>query len=402
MTEKTYSYSWQGTSAQGAVVTGQSSGRSPALLRTELRKRGIRPARIERVRSAVFQRKGTLNTRELSQFTRQLASLVCSGVALLQALEVIAQSSSNPALITLIGTLKTDISAGCNLADALRRHPRYFDALFCNLVAAGEQSGSLDSVLDQIACLQEKRQALLARLKKAMMYPLIVLLTGLGVSSLLLLEVVPQFQTMFSGFGAELPTFTRRVISLSDWLGQHFWWMLLFVVGGLWSVCRAYQRSPAFQLRCLGLALKVPVAGALLSNAALARFARTLSTSFAAGVPLVDALGPVAAACGNPLYEHAVLRLRKDLASGQSLSLAMTSSGLFPRLMQQMCAIGETAGTLDDMLARVASHYESAIERLLDNLASLLEPLIVLILGLLVGSLVIAMYLPIFQLGSVI
>ncbi|MDD2050256.1 type II secretion system F family protein [Pseudomonas putida] len=402
MTEKTYSYSWQGTTAQGALVGGEIRGRSPALLRAELRKRGIRPVSVERVHARLWRRRSTLGSREMSQFSRQLASLICSGVALLQALEVIAQSSSNPALISLIGALKTDIGAGSNLADALRRHPQYFDALYCNLIAAGEQSGSLEAVLEQVANLQEQRQALRARLKKAMTYPLIVLLTGLGVSSLLLLEVVPQFQAMFSGFGAELPAFTRRVIGLSEWLGHYVGWLLLCGVGSVWGLGRAYRRQPTFRLWCLGLALKLPVVGDLLSNAALARFARTLSTSFAAGVPLVEALGPVAGACGNPLYEKAVLRLRKDLASGQPLSLAMASSGLFPRLMQQMCAIGETGGTLDDMLARVASHYESAVERLLDNLASLLEPLIVLILGLLVGSLVIAMYLPIFQLGSVI
>lgn len=402
MTGKIHSYNWQGTTAQGAQVSGESRDRSPTLLRAELRKRGIRPIRVERVRARLWRKQDTLSTRELSQFSRQLASLICSGVALLQAFEVIAQSSSNPALVSLLGALKTDISAGSTLADALRRHPRYFDALYCNLIAAGEQSGSLESVLEQVASLQEQRQALHSRLKKAMTYPLIVLLTGLGVSSLLLLEVVPQFQTMLSGFGAELPAFTRRVIGLSDWLGQYVVWLLLGVAASAWGLYQGYQRQPAFRLWCQGLALKLPVVGELLSNTALARFARTLSTSFAAGVPLVEALGPVAGACGNPLYEQAVLRLRKDLASGQSLSQAMASSGLFPRLMQQMCAIGETGGTLDDMLARVASHYESAIERLLDNLASLLEPLIVLILGLLVGSLVIAMYLPIFQLGSVI
>lgn len=402
MTTKTYSFSWQGTTSQGALVSGESRGRSPALLRAELRKRGIRPVRVTRVRPGLWRRSGSLGTRELCEFSRQLASLISSGVALLQALEAIAQSSSNPALVTLLGTLKTDIGAGCNLAQALRRHPRYFDALYCNLVAAGEQSGRLESVLDHVACLQEQRQALRARLQKAMLYPLIVLLTGLGVSALLLLEVVPQFQLMFSGFGAQLPAFTQRVIGVSEWLGQYAGWLLLAVAVSGWVLHRAYQRQPAFKVWCLGVALKLPVLGVLLSNAALTRFARTLSTSYAAGVPLVEALGPVAAACGNPLYERAVLGLRKALASGQSLSQAMAASGLFPPLMQRMCAIGETGGTLDDMLARVASHYESVIERLLDNLASLLEPLIVLTLGLLVGSLVIAMYLPIFQLGSVI
>ncbi len=402
MTEKNQIYRWQGITAQGTPIHGQSSERSPALLRATLRKRGIRPAKVERVRSGLWAQRAALGTQELGQFSRQLATLISSGVALLQALEAIAQSTSNPALLSLLDALKTDIGAGCSLADALRRHPRHFDTLYCNLIAAAEQAGTLESVLEQVASLQEKRQALRARLKKAMTYPLIVLLTGLGVSSLLLLQVVPQFETMFSGFGAELPAFTRQVIGLSNWLGQYVGWLLLIVLGSGWALRRAYRQQPGFQRWCLRSALKLPIAGALLSNAALARFSRTLSTSFAAGVPLVEALGPVAGACGNPLYEQAVLRVRKSLASGQSLSLALAGSDLFPRLMQQMCAIGETAGTLDDMLARVASHYESAIERSLDNLASLLEPLIVLILGLLVGSLVIAMYLPIFQLGSVI
>nr|MDL2423201.1 type II secretion system F family protein [Pseudomonas sp. BGr12] len=328
--------------------------------------------------------------------------MLSSGVALLQALEVVARSASHPALVSLVDALKTDIASGRSLADALRRHPRCFDALYCNLIASGEQSGTLETVLEQVASLQEQRQALRSRLKKAMTYPLIVLLTGLGVSALLLLKVVPQFQAMFSGFGAELPAFTQAVIGLSDWLGDAVGWLLLLTLVSGWSLRQAYRLKPAFRLWCLRSALKLPVAGALLGNAALARFARTLSTSFAAGVPLVEALGPVAGACGNPLFEQAVLRLRKDLANGQSLTQALAYSGLFPPLMQQMCAIGETAGTLEVMLARVASYYESAIEGSLDNLASLLEPLIVLILGVLVGSLVIAMYLPIFQLGSVI
>ncbi|MFK8332090.1 type II secretion system F family protein [Pseudomonas sp. BJa5] len=376
--------------------------RRPAPLRTQRRNRGMRGGSSKTSGNAFWQKQGRLGTRELSQFSRQLATLLSSGVALLQALEVVARSASHPALVSLVDALKTDIASGRSLADALRRHPRCFDALYCNLIASGEQSGTLETVLEQVASLQEQRQALRSRLKKAMTYPLIVLLTGLGVSALLLLKVVPQFQAMFSGFGAELPAFTQAVIGLSDWLGDAVGWLLLLTLVSGWSLRQAYRLKPAFRLWCLRSALKLPVAGALLGNAALARFARTLSTSFAAGVPLVEALGPVAGACGNPLFEQAVLRLRKDLANGQSLTQALAYSGLFPPLMQQMCAIGETAGTLEVMLARVASYYESAIEGSLDNLASLLEPLIVLILGVLVGSLVIAMYLPIFQLGSVI
>lgn len=343
-----------------------------------------------------------VSSAELARFTRQLATLLKAGVALLHAFDMLAQSTSNPNLRRLLLALKQAIAAGSGLADALRKHPRYFDALYCNLIAVGEHAGSLDTTLEQVANLQEKRQALQARVKKAMTYPVLVLLVGLGVSAVLLLKVVPQFQSLFAGFDAQLPLFTRQVIAVSDWLIDYTGGLLLLAGGGLLAGHWAWRRKPAFNLWALRHALRLPLAGPLLQQVALARFARTLATSFAAGVPLVEALGSVAAACGNPLYEHAVHRLRQEVANGLPLSTAMNACELFPNLAVQLCAVGETSGRLDDMLDKTASHYENTIDQMLDNLASLLEPLIVSILGVLVGGLVIAMYLPIFQLGDVI
>ncbi len=343
-----------------------------------------------------------ISSAELARFTRQLATLLKAGVALLQAFDMLAESCSNVHLRRLLLALKQAIAAGSSLADALRMHPRCFDALYCNLIAVGEHSGSLDTLLDQVANLQEKRQALQARVKKAMTYPVLVLLVGFGVSAVLLLEVVPQFQSLFAGFGAELPLFTRQVIGVSQWLSDHIGGLLLMAGAGLLAGHWAWRRKPAFKLWALRHALKLPLAGPLLQQVALARFARTLATSFSAGVPLVEALNSVAAACGNPLFEQAVHRLRQEVANGLPLSTAMNASHLFPSLAVQLCVVGETSGRLDDMLDKTASHYETTIDQMLDTLASLLEPLIVLILGVLVGGLVIAIYLPIFQLGDVI
>ncbi|KTC23169.1 type II secretion system protein F [Pseudomonas putida] len=402
MNHKTKTYAWQGIDRSGTHVSGHSSGQNSALVKALLRGRGIRPTQVSPARRFTLQLPASLGAQDITRFSRQLATLFKAGVPLLQGLGMIAEGINNPPLRRLLGTLKNDIAAGCGLADALRRHPRQFDSLYCNLVAVGEQTGCLDSLLDQLATLQEKRQALRARLKKAMAYPALVLLVGLGVAALLLLKVVPQFQAMFAGFGAPLPAFTQGVINLADWLGQYLLWVLGVMLATGFALRRAFERQQAVRLWMLRQALRMPVLGPVMQHAALARFARTLATSFSAGVPLTEALGPVAAACGNTLYEQAVLRLRQAIGNGLSMSAAMRNEPLFPCLALQMCAIGETSGTLDDMLDRIASHHETAVDEWLDNLASLLEPMIVLILGLVVGSLVVAMYLPIFQLGDVI
>lgn len=402
MTTKTRTYAWQGIDRTGARQHGLCEGQSPTLIKTLLRQRGIRPTRVEIKRSLRLSLPGQITCRELCSFSRQLATLFQAGIPLLQGFDIIAEGCENPQLRTLVNGLKHDIAAGSSLADALRRHPRHFDSLYCNLVAVGELTGRLDTLLEQLATVQEKREALKARLKKAMIYPLMVLLVGFGVAALLLLQVVPQFQSLFAGFGAELPAFTQGVIDLADWLGRNGFWLLAGLAATGVGAHQAYRKRPRFRLWIIALALRLPVLGPLLQHAALARVARTLSTSFAAGVPLVEALGPVASACGNELYEQAVRQLARAISAGQSLSNAMRASPLFPSLSVQMCSIGETSGTLDAMLWRIASHHEQAIDQSLDKLTSLMEPLIVLVLGLLVGSLVVAMYLPIFQLGDVI
>ncbi|MDD0974264.1 type II secretion system F family protein [Pseudomonas fontis] len=402
MTTKTRTYTWQGIDRTGARVSGHNQGHSPALIKNLLRQRGIRPTQVRTQHNFSLKLPATLSSKDLTQFSRQLATLFQAGIPLLQGFDIIAEGCNNPALQTLVNALKTDINAGNSLADALRKHPRHFDALYCNLIAVGELTGRLDTLLDELATYQEKREALRARMKKAMIYPMLVLMVGFGVAALLLLKVVPQFESLFAGFGAQLPAFTQAVIHLADWLGNHLLLMLGMTVGTVLAARQAYQKRPAFRLWALQHAMQLPILGALLQHAAMARFARTLSTAFAAGVPLLEALGPVASASGNALYEQAIQRLRQALASGSSLSAAMRANPLFPPLSVQMCGIGETSGTLDDMLKRIAGHHEQAIDHLLDKLASLLEPLIVLILGLMVGSLVIAMYLPIFKLGDVI
>ena len=400
---KTRTYSWQGVDRNGTRVSGRSDGQSPALVKAMLRKRGIHTTRIRHSRRlAALQLSREINAAQLTQLSRHLATLFQAGIPLLHGLDIIADGSRHPRMINLLAALKRDIAAGTSLAEALRKHPRYFDALYCNLVAVGEASGRLDTLLDQLATYQEKRAALRSRMRKAMLYPLLVLMVGLGVSSLLLLHVVPQFEVLFAGMGSELPPFTRMVIGLADWLSAHLLALGLALVLAALGVRQAFRHQQAFHLWILGLAHRLPLVGTLLRHAAMARFARTLHTCFAAGIPLAEALVPVARASGNALYEQAIRRLRHDLGNGLSLSTAMRASPLFPNLCVQMCGIGETSGTLDDMLNRIANHHEQSIDQLMENLTSLLEPVIVLVLGLLIGSLVIAMYLPIFQLGDVI
>lgn len=400
---KTRTYSWQGVDHTGARVSGRSDGQSPALVKAMLRTRGIRTTRIHHARRLTSLKLSRgIDAAQLTQLTRHLATLYQAGIPLLHGLDIIAEGSKNPPLVRLLHSLKRDISAGHGLAEALRKHPRHFDTLFCNLVAVGEMSGRLDTLLEQLATFQEKRATLRARMKKAMIYPLLVLMVGLGVSSLLLLQVVPQFEVLFAGMGSELPAFTRMVIDLADWLSEHLVWLTVSLLGLAAGLRQAFRHHRGFHLWLLGIGHRLPVAGPLLQHAAMARFSRTLCTCFAAGIPLAEALGPVARACGNALYEQAILRVRQDLNNGLALSVAMRANPLFPNLCVQMCGIGETSGTLDDMLDRIASHHEQAIDQLMENLTSLLEPVIVLILGLLIGSLVIAMYLPIFQLGDVI
>ncbi|MHC6224009.1 type II secretion system F family protein [Pseudomonas sp. X10] len=402
MNNRTRLYAWEGTDANGTRVSGRSQGRTPAFVRAGLQRQGIRVSRVQPAKALAWRWPVREGRSDPAGFSRQLATLLKAGVPLLQAFEVMGRSGCSASMARLLENLKRDVGAGQNLADALQRNPGWFDTLYCNLVRVGEQSGTLDTQLEQLANLLEQRQALRKRVRKAMLYPLLLLLTGLGVSGLLLLEVVPRFQALFASFDSALPAFTQWVIDLSTGLGQYALPLLLGLGATGLGLRLLYQRHQPARLWLLHQVMRLPVIGTLLSQAALARFARSLATAFTAGVPLLDALGTVAAASGDALHEQAILRLRQAMANGRGLSDAMTEDRRFTPLLVQMCAIGESSGTLDNMLDRAASHYEEQVSQSLDQLTGLLEPAIVLVLGLLVGGLVVAMYLPIFQLGNLI
>ncbi|WP_028631766.1 type II secretion system F family protein [Pseudomonas parafulva] len=402
MNATTQRYTWRGTDAHGTPVTGQTAGRSPAYVRAGLIRQGINVVSLRPAGGLALGLPKRQAKADPAGFSQQLATLLKAGVPLLQALEVMGRSGCEAGQAQLLGKLKQDLHAGLGLADALQRHPGWFDALYCNLVRVGEQSGTLDRQLEQLAGMLEQRRALQKKVRKAMIYPLLLLLTGLGVSAVLLLEVIPQFESLFAGMNTALPAFTQFVIDLAAGFGRHAPWLLLVAVGLGVALRQLYRRHLPVRLWWAHRVLQVPVFGALMGQAALARFARSLATSYTAGVPLLDALGTVAKVCGGELHEQAVLRLRQGMANGLGLHRAMAGEVLFPPLLVQLTAIGESSGTLDQMLDKAASHYEEQVSQTLDQMTSLLEPAIVLVLGVLVGGLVVAMYLPIFQLGSLI
>ncbi|HHB12519.1 MAG TPA: type II secretion system F family protein, partial [Chromatiales bacterium] len=349
-----------------------------------------------------FSRRKKITGKDLAYFSRQLATMMQAGVPLVQALDIIGRGHENPAMQEMVLALKADVESGTSLSDALSKYPQHFDELFRNLVRAGEQSGALDQLLDKLATYREKTEALKGKIKKALFYPAAVVVVAFVVSAILLIFVVPQFQELFRGFGADLPAFTLFVIHLSE-IFQQWWWAIFGgIILVIFGIIDANKRFPAVHRTIDRLALRIPVVGEILRKSAIARFARTLSTMFAAGVPLVEAMESVAGATGNELYKEATLRMRDDVATGTQLQLTMRQTGLFPHVVVQMVAIGEESGSLDEMLAKVADFYEEEVDNMVDALSSLLEPLIMAILGIVVGSLVIAMYLPIFKLGAVV
>ncbi|MDO7912518.1 type II secretion system F family protein [Pseudomonas sp. 22-AL-CL-001] len=402
MDERNRVFVWQGVDAAGAVVKGRRSGRSAAIVRALLIREGIRVTRLGAAAPSWLRwpvRQAPVNP---AGFSRQLATLLKAGIPLLQGFDVMSRGGIDGASKALLASLKREVAGGLGLADAMQRHPVWFDALYCNLVRVGEQSGTLDRQLEQLADMLEQRQAMIKRLRKAMLYPALLLVVGLGVSALLLLEVVPRFQGLFASLGGELPVFTQWVIVLSEGLAGALGWILAVGLVGVLGARTAWRRHLPLRLWTIRVVLRLPVFGALLSQAALARFARGLATTYAAGVPLLDALGTVARACGDPLHEQAILALRQGMGGGQSLNGAMAGDRLFPPLLVQMVAIGESSGRLDDMLERAAQHYEGQTRQTMEQLTGLLEPMIVLILGVVVGGLVVAMYLPIFQLSALL
>nr|WP_314878112.1 type II secretion system F family protein [uncultured Pseudomonas sp.] len=395
-------YTWEGTDRSGARVSGQCEGRSPAWARAALLRQGISIVRLRPAGGWQLSWPQRRDKPDAAGFSRQLATLLKAGVPLLQAFEVMGRSGGDESLGRLLVKLQQDVAAGLGLADALQRQPLWFDRLYCNLVRVGEQSGTLDEQLEELANMLEQRQALQRRVRKAMIYPLLLLLTGLGVSALLLLEVVPRFQGLFAGFDKDLPAFTQWVLDLSTGAGRHAPWLMVLGVLSTVGLRWLYRHNAAARLWISLRVLELPVLGQLLAQAALARFARSLGTAYTAGVPLLDALATVAPVSGGVVHEQAILRFRQGMANGLGLHQAMSADRLFPPLLVQLAAIGESSGTLDQMLAKAASHYEEQVSQALDQLTGLLEPAIVLILGVLVGGLVVAMYLPIFQLGSLI
>ncbi|HEY4210549.1 MAG TPA: type II secretion system F family protein [Steroidobacteraceae bacterium] len=393
-------FAWEGRDKKGARIKGRSLAPDEQSLRAELRRQGIAPSRVRK--QSVSNKGGRVKPEDIAIFSRQLATMLAAGIPLVQAFEIVGNGNDKPAMQKLILDVKADVEGGTSLHEALGKHPLYFDDLFVNLVEAGEQAGALESLLDKIATYKEKTEALKKKVKKALFYPAAVLVVAVIVTVILLIFVIPQFESLFKGFGADLPAFTQAVIDLSRFVQDKGIFLAIVAGGAGYAFMYFKKRSKAMRQFLDRAALKFPIIGPILNKSAIARYARTLSTMFAAGVPLVEALESVAGATGNIVYENAVMKMKDEVATGQRLQRAMESTGLFPNMVVQMIAVGEESGSLDEMSGKVATFYEAEVDNAVDSMSSLLEPLIMAILGVLVGGLVIAMYLPIFKLGSVV
>ncbi len=399
---KTSVFTWEGTDKRGAKVKGELSGVNPALVKAQLRKQGINPLKVRKKAVSLLGQGKKIKPLDIALFTRQMATMMKAGVPLLQAFDIIGEGLDNQNMRKLVDEVKQEVAAGNSFASALRKKPQYFDDLYCNLVESGEQSGALETLLDRVSTYKEKTEALKAKIKKAMNYPIAVIVVAIIVSSILLIKVVPQFQSVFANFGAELPAFTRMVISLYETLQKSWFYVLLCMFAASFALKEAHKRSEKFRDWVDRTILKLPIIGDILYKSAVARFARTLATTFAAGVPLVDALDSVSGATGNVVFRNATDKVKADVSTGMQLNFSMRTTGTFPTMAIQMTAIGEESGSLDEMLDKVASFYEAEVDNMVDGLTSLMEPLIMAVLGVLVGGLIIAMYLPIFQLGAVV
>lgn len=399
-----HSYIYEGLDSRGAKVKGEIDAESIALAKANLRKIGVHTNKIKRKVESVFSRstREKIKSSDITTFSRQMATMLNAGVPLVQSLEIVAKGTDNHSVQDLILNIKTEIEGGRNFSDALKKHPKYFEDLFCNLVFVGEASGTLEKMLARIASYREKSETLKRKIKKALFYPAAVVIVAMVVTVILLLFVVPQFQTLFKSFGADLPAFTQLVINLSDGLQRTWWLCLIFLIIAIWFFNVTKRRSANFRRLIDKLTLKIPIIGQILQKAAIARFARTLSTTFSAGVPIDQGLDSVMGATGNIIYSEAIAKIKEDVTTGVQLQLAIRTTGVFPNIVIQMVAIGEESGALDSMLDKVATIYEEEVDMAVDSLSSLLEPMIMAILGVLVGGLVIAMYLPIFKMGSVI
>ncbi|MBT8446268.1 MAG: type II secretion system F family protein [Gammaproteobacteria bacterium] len=396
-------YSWEGVNKAGKRVKGEMSGSSDSLIKAQLRRQGVNPLKVKKKAKPLFgDSGGKITTKDICVFSRQLATMMASGVPLVQSFEIVGRGHSNRAMQDLIMAIKSDVEAGGSLHEALGKHPKHFDELYVNLVTAGEHAGILEEILHKVATYLEKTEALKSKVKGALFYPIAVIVVAFVVTCILMIFVIPQFEELFSSFGADLPALTRMVIAMSAWF-QEFWWLLIGgIVGTVIGFMQLKKRSLKFAHFLDRMALKIPVIGPILDMSAIARFARTLSTMFAAGTPLVEAMNSVAGACGNIVYYDAVLKMRDDISTGTQLNVSMRDTGIFPNMVVQMVAIGEESGSVDAMLAKVADWYEQEVDDAVEALTSLLEPMIMAFLGVVIGGLVIAMYLPIFKMGQVV
>ena len=399
--KKDTQFLWEGKDKRGNKVRGKSLAVNEAALRADLRRQGVAATRVK-TQGRSFRSGGKISNEDIAVFSRQLATMMSAGIPMVQAFEIIGNGHEKPAMQKLVLDVKANIEGGSTLHESLAKFPLYFDNLFVNLVEAGEQAGALESLLDKIATYKEKTEALKKKIKKALFYPIAVLCVAIIVSIILLIFVIPQFESLFKGFGADLPAFTQMVVNLSRFVQHQGWWLACVIGGSIYAFFYFLKRSRPMQLGMDRLLLKFPIIGPIIQKAAIARYARTLSTMFAAGVPLVEAMQSVAGATGNIVYEHAVLRMKDEVATGGRLQRAMENTGLFPNMVVQMIAVGEESGSLDTMSGKVAEFYEQEVDNAVDSMSSLLEPMIMAILGVLVGGMVIAMYLPIFKLGSVV
>jgi len=393
---------WSGIDRNGRKSTGELLATSAAIARVQLRKQGVAAKTVKKKPRALFSLgPAPIKAAEIAIFIRQLATMVKAGLPLVQALDIVAGGTDHQKMRELITAIRTDVASGNSLAGSLAKHPQCFDDLFCSLVASGENSGTLEIMLDRVAIYKEKTEALKAKIKKALTYPAAVVVVAIVVTGILLVQVVPQFAETFRGFGADLPGFTLFVLRISEWVQN--WWLVLML--GLFAAGYAFSQAKRRSKRIADwidrISLKIPIIGSVVHDAVIARFSRTLSTTFAAGVPLVEALDSAAGGAGNAIYNRAIKRIREDVTAGTALATAVRSTGLFPTMLLQMTAIGEESGALDDMLDKVADHYEANVDNAVNSLSSLMEPIIMSILGVLVGGLMIAMYMPIFMLGSV-
>lgn len=394
-------FQWEGRDRQGNRVRGREASVAEALLRNQLRGQGITVTRVRRQRSK-SSRGHRIRPRDIAAFTRQLATLTAAGVPIVQSLDIISTSDSNPRMQNLVGHIKAEVESGTALSKAISAYPKYFDPLFVNLVQAGEHSGQLEQLLDKVATYKEKMEYIKSKIKKAMFYPASVIGVAILVMTVMLIWVIPEFQKLFNGFGASLPAYTRMVIDLSESVRDYAPIYIIVIAGLVSGISWLYRRSPEFRLRIDQLLLRIPIIGTILTKAIIARFARSLATMYGAGVPMVEGLETVAGAAGNRVYEIGIRYIRDQVATGRSLSETMKQTDLFPNSVVQMVAIGEQSGKIQDMTNKVAVIYENEVDTAVETLSSLLEPFIIVILGIIVGSLVVAMYLPIFKLGSVV